>query len=52
MDVFLGFMAKIYELFQIEMNVYGFVFSFWDVFMFTLVAGVLAAFVGGFLREN
>lgn len=52
MDVLVGFFGGIYELFQVEMDVFGFTFSFWDVFMFSLVTGVIFSFLGGILHED
>lgn len=52
MQDLLSFLGKIYELFNMPMNIYGFVFSFWDIIMFTLVFGVLLGFVGYLFNEN
>ena len=52
MEVLLGFFKGIYDLFQVEMNVYGFIFSFWDVFMFSLIVSVIFGFLGRVLHED
>ena len=52
MGDFLSVLAKVFEFFQLEMNVYGFVFSFWDVLMFGLIVGVVLKFVGGVFYED
>ena len=52
MGILAAFFGQIYNLFQIEMTVFGFTFSFWDVFMFSLVAGVIFSFLGGVLHED
>ena len=53
MDVLTGFFGSIYDLFQIEITVYGFTFSFWDVFfMFSLIVSVIFGFLGRVLNED
>lgn len=42
------FFGLVVDLFDIPMTVYGFTFSFWDVFMFCLFASALCYFIGGF----
>lgn len=45
MEVMIDFLASIYRLFNYEMTVYGFTFSFWDILMFGLVVSIVFAFV-------
>ena len=52
MDVLIDFLGQIYGLFNMKMDIYGFVFSFWDVIMFTLVIGVVFGFVRRMFYEN
>ncbi len=33
---------KVVELFSIEFTIYGFTFSMWQVFLFDMVAGIIA----------
>ena len=49
MGIFTLYFQKIFELFQLEMNIYGFVFSFWDIFMWTLIAYLLISFISAFV---
>jgi hypothetical protein len=42
----------IYNMFALEMNVFGFVFSFWDVLMFSLVAGIVFSFIGRVFNDE
>lgn len=46
------FLGKIYELLNMKMNIYGFMFSFWDIIMFTLIGGVVIGFVRYLFYEN
>ena len=52
MGFFVSFMASVYDIFNIPLNVYGFVFSFWDVLVFSMVGGVVFKFIGGVFYEN
>lgn len=47
--VFSEFLGSILALFQITLDVYGFSFSFWDIFIFTLFVGIVLKFIGGLL---
>jgi len=51
MELFIAYFEKIYEFFQLEMNVYGFVFSFWDVFKFSLVSALIVEFFFVFVPD-
>lgn len=39
------------ELFRHEFTIYGFTFSFWNVFLFVIVAGLAVAFIGGLFHD-
>lgn len=49
MSDFLRMMEKCFGFLTIKMNVYGFVFSFWDVILFSLVAGLAVKLVMGII---
>lgn len=34
-------LTAVYDLFRIEFTLYGFTFSMWQVFVFTIVAGLI-----------
>lgn len=44
------FFTLILRFFQLPMTIYGFTFSFWDIFLFTIVVFILARFIGGVLN--
>lgn len=46
MEVFTQYFAVIIEGFQIPFTVYGFTFSFFDLIIFSVVASILAGFIG------
>ncbi len=39
--------SAVVRIFKIEFTLYGVTFSFWEVFLFTIVAGIILAFLGG-----
>lgn len=39
-------------VFQVELTLFGFTFSMWDVFIWTLIAGIVIAFIGGLLFHD
>lgn len=43
-NIFLEFMRKVFDFFELEMNIFGHVFSFWDVFVTLIVVGVIFSF--------
>lgn len=49
MNDFLLMMAECFGFLKIEMNVYGFTFSFWDVILFSLAAGLIIKLVMGLI---
>lgn len=38
--------SYIIQLFQLEFTLYGFTFSLWEVFVFSLIAGLIAWLLG------
>ena len=51
MDAFISIFLLIWDMFKIPLNVYGFTFSFWDVFLFTVAASIILRFIGGILYD-
>ena len=49
---FTYFMGLILGIFKYPFNVGGFVFSFWDVFLFTLVAPMVISFLLAFFNKD
>lgn len=47
MAVLISFFAAILEFFKMPLNVYGFTFSFWDIILYTALAGILLRFIVG-----
>lgn len=52
MDILVSFLGSIYELFNMKMDIYGFMISFWDIIMFSLIIGVIFGFVRRMFYEN
>lgn len=50
MTYLLAFFERIVDLFNIPMTIYGWTFSFWDLFLFSLFGGIIAAFIGRLLN--
>ncbi len=48
---FLPFLDEVLKLFKINMTVYGYTFSFWDIYIFSTVGALLVFFIGGFLHD-
>lgn len=46
MEVFITYFSGILELFKTPIYVYGFTFSFWDIYLFTLAACIVLRFIG------
>ena len=46
MDAFLAMMSGIVSCMQIPMDIWGFTFSLWDVFMFSMISAVIFGFIG------
>lgn len=43
--------AATLALFKMEFTIYGFTFSFWNVFLFVIVAGLVLRFIGGLFDD-
>lgn len=39
------------NLFKLEITIYGFTFSFWNVLLFVVVGGMILAFIGGLFDD-
>lgn len=46
MEAFLAMMSGIVSCMQTPMNIWGFTFSFWDVFLFSMISSVIFGFIG------
>ena len=46
MDFFMEYFAGILSLFKMPLTIYGFTFSFWDIFLFTCAASIVLRFIG------
>lgn len=44
--------AKTVEVFKVPINLFGFSFSFWEVFCFIIVASIIAYILGGFFSGD
>lgn len=40
------------EVFQLPITIFGYTFSFWEVFCFSIVAGIVAYIIGGFFNGD
>ena len=38
-------------LFKMEFTLYGFTFSFWQVFLFVIIGGMVLRFIGGLFDD-
>lgn len=47
MEIMQSWLTAVLSVFQVPFTLYGFTFSLWDVFLWSLVAGLLFAFIGG-----
>lgn len=47
METIQAWLIAVLNVFQVQFTLYGFTFSLWDVFLWSLVAGLLFAFIGG-----
>lgn len=48
-EVFSAYFTQILNFFQIPLVIYGYTFTIWDVFLFSLFASILFGFVGRLL---
>ena len=46
------FFQLIMALFKIEVDVYGYTISMWQIYLFTLVGGIVLHFIGGFFNGD
>lgn len=46
MELFTSMMETVLDIFQIDFTIFGITLNFWQVFLFCLIAGVVAWFVG------
>lgn len=44
--------TAVVEVFQIEFTIYGYTFSMWEVFLFDVVAGIVAWAIGKLLLDH
>ncbi len=47
MDAFASALGAVVRVFQRPLTLYGFTFSWWEVFLFTIVASIVAIIIGG-----
>ena len=52
MEVFGKVLGVTLELFKKDFTIWGFTISWWEVFVFTFVVGVLAYVIGGFFSGD
>lgn len=50
MSGFLNAMNVILNGFNMPFTIYGFQLSFWDIFLWSIIGGIVAAFIGGMLK--
>lgn len=46
MEILANYFAVIVQGLQMPFTVYGFTFSFWDLIVFSVIASILAGFIG------
>ena len=51
MNDFQAMITATLSLFKLEFPIYGFTFSFWNVLLFAVVAGLVLRFIGGLFDE-
>lgn len=47
LEDFGAMISAVVQLFKTELTLYGVTFSFWEIFLFTAVVGIVAYFLGG-----
>ena len=52
MEILAVLFAKTLEVFQTELTLWGFTFSYWEVFVFTIVSGLICWIVGTILSGD
>lgn len=45
-------LSAVFDIFSTELTLYGFSFSWWNVFAFTAVAGIILYFVFGVIDND
>lgn len=51
MQVFISFMNTLIGFYKNKMNIYGFEFSFWDIFIFVMVSSIVVRLIRGIFFE-
>lgn len=44
--------SSVVSVFKVPFTMFGFTFSFWDVFLWSIVAGVILSLVGVFINDR
>ncbi|MTQ97474.1 hypothetical protein GMD88_10720 [Pseudoflavonifractor sp. BIOML-A6] len=52
MEIVQAWLSSVLAVFQIPITLFGFTFSFWDIFIWAFVAGLLLAFIGGMFNGD
>ncbi len=52
MEYFAKLLSGTLSLFKLPVTIFGFTFSFWEVFCFVIVAGIIAYIIGGLFSGN
>lgn len=50
MDAFFAMMSGIVDCMNTPMDIWGYTFSLWDVFMFSMISYVVFGFIGDFFN--
>jgi len=51
MEAIGALLSAILEGMKMEFTIYGHTFSWWQVFVFTIVVSIIGIIIGGFIRE-
>lgn len=51
MELMQQWFSAVLGVFQVPMTIFGFTFSLWDVFIWSLVAGIVLSFIGGVFND-
>ena len=52
MEVLQSWLSSVLDVFQVPITIFGFTFSFWDVFLWSIVAGLVLTFLGGLFNGD
>ncbi len=52
MEIIGQVLAKTLEVFRLPLNLFGFTTSYFEVFCFVIVAGIVAYIIGGFFNGD